>query len=119
MVVPIAPSMMAMRFWSSFWMGCRFDMFKTGSAELWASAFRGQLRRFFADCEHHFKVRLFGFAGGYFRGSDVQTRRREQVAHGTRGKPGVALAVARGHLVLLMLIEAKQHQTPARTQDAR
>ena len=49
---------------------------------------RGKVRddcwRLFADREHHFKVRFFGFAGGYFGGSDCQARGPEQAAHCTR-----------------------------------
>ncbi len=37
---------------------------------------------------------------------------REQPAQLARGKAGVALAVARGHLVLLVAVEA-QHDEPA------
>src|SRR6188768_4226166 len=73
----------------------------------------------FADCEHHFEVRLFGFAGGDFGASHVEARSRKQATDGARGEAGVALAVARGHLVLLMLIEAKQDQAPPRAQHAR
>src|SRR3954470_13464783 len=73
MVVPIAPSMMAMRFWSNFWIGCRFGMVQDGfgSAELLSSAL-GWRWQLFADREHDFKVRFFGLTRGYFGGFDVE-----------------------------------------------
>jgi|SRR6187551_3631172 len=73
--------------------------------------------RLFADRQHHFKVRFFCFAGGNFGGSDVQAASHQQAADGAWGEPGMPLAVASSHLVLLMLIETEQDQTPAWAQD--
>ena len=60
------------------------------------------------DGEHHLQVRLLGLAAGTSADDDVEAGAREQAAQRARREARVTLAVARGDLVLLVLVEAQQ-----------
>src|SRR3954471_4158863 len=101
MVVPIAPSMMAIRFWRSCSKGCMGVVCRRVSVG--GDGLGG-------DREDHLQVRLPGFAAGYFRSADRKPAAGQQIADLGRRKTMVALAVASRDLVLAVLVQAKHDQ---------
>src|SRR5450631_3244618 len=118
MVVPIAPSMMAMRFRSSSSNGCKFGIGIERSAWRVALALACRLG-LVGRGQYHFQVRFLGFPTSDFGTGDFEACPGEQGADGFRRKTRVTLAVTRGHLVLLVLVETQQNQPTAGAQDAR
>src|SRR5450631_4409498 len=116
MVVPIAPSMMAMRSWSSSCSAlvCNGLVMTAGSSAGFPRPGAGLVR----DGANDLKVRFLDLARDHLRGGDVEPRPGEKTPHGARRKSGVALAVAGGHLRLAMFVEAEEHEATARPQDA-
>src|SRR5450631_307632 len=107
MVVPIAPSMMAMRFRSSSANGCKFGIGIERSARRVALATAcglGPVR----GGQYHLQVWFLGLATSNVGTNDFETCPGEQGPHSFVGKPRVPLAVTRGHLMLLVLVVSLQ-----------
>src|SRR5580700_1837057 len=120
MVVPIAPSMMAMRFWSSFWRGWSDRNMCLGASKERASAgtlaLRGAGLLLFGDGEDDLKKRLLGFAArGRARGYR-EPGASQHAAQRARGEAGVPLAVRTGHGALAMLVEREDDEAAAGSQ---
>src|SRR5688572_3140149 len=112
MVVPMAPSMMAMRSWNNFLSGCS-DMgwFLVVSAQRCSPGWRAILGRagggLVRNGEEHLQVRFLRFTAGDVGRRDLEPGPRQELPHLIAGEAGVPLPVARGDLVLLVAIEAK------------
>src|SRR6187402_69702 len=123
MVVPIAPSMMAMRLWRSSWSGCMGELsgvsYQLSGSSCQSSVVSCESGGLASNGQDHLQMGFSGLSARYLGGADGEARGGEQVTDFGGGEAGVAFAVGGSDLVLAVLVQAQHDEPTVGAQDAR